>query len=153
MRLSREVQEEIFDHAREDYPAECCGIVTEGGNDTFRVYRCDNIQDRLHGKDPETHPRSSRTAYRMDDLQVHRILAETEAAGGGLMAFYHSHIDCEAYFSEEDRDAATFFGEPAYPGVIYLVVSVTDREVRGQKGFQWEEGEGGFVEVALEVEK
>ncbi len=142
VRLDRESWEQIFAHAREDYPAECCGIVTEHDNGRYRVHRCDNIQDRLHQRDPEAHPRTSRTAYRMDDMQVHRILRETEEAAGRVVAFYHSHIDCDAYFSEEDRNAAMFLGEPAYPGVVYLVVSVVDGEVRGQKGFGWDEGAG-----------
>ena len=116
--------------------------MTEHDNGHYRVHRCDNIQDRLHQRDPKAHPRTSRTAYRMDDMQVSRILRETEKAGGRAVAFYHSHIDCDAYFSEEDRNAAMFLGEPAYPGVVYLVVSVVDGEVRGQKGFGWDEGEG-----------
>ncbi len=151
MRLDPEIWERIFEHAGEDYPAECCGIVTRAENGHCRVHRCDNIQDRLHKSDPEAHPRTSKTAYRMDDMQVHRILTETEKAGGQLTAFYHSHIDCGAYFSEEDRNAAMFLGEPTYPGVVYLVVSVVDGQVREQKGFGWDEGERGFVETPLEI--
>lgn len=147
--MNEAVWDQIFDHAKVDYPAECCGIVISDGNGDFVVHRCENIQDKLHAKDPETHPRTARTAYRMDDMQVHKILSQTEQAGGNLVAFYHSHIDCDAYFSQEDRDAATFFGEPTYPGVIYPVVSVVDGDVQGKKVFQWEEGEKGFVEIRV----
>ena len=144
------VWQQIFAHARADYPAECCGIVTEDGNGCSAAHRCENIQDKLHERDPETHTRTSRTAYRMDDMQVLRIQTEVERAGGRLVAFYHSHIDCEAYFSDEDKDAATFFGEPTYPGVVYPVVSVVDGEVQGKKVFEWDDGNAGFVEVPLE---
>ena len=147
--MTEAVWDQIFDHAKVDYPAECCGIVTSNHNGGFAVHRCENIQDRLHEKDPGTHPRTARTAYRMDDMQVHKILSQTEQTGGNLVAFYHSHIDCNAYFSQEDRDAATFFGEPTYPGVIYPVVSVIDRDVQGKKVFQSEEGEKGFVEIRV----
>ena len=124
-------------------------MVTEDAPGTELAHPCENIQNRLHGTDPGTHPRTARTAYRMDDLQVIRILDETEKAGGKMTAIYHSHIDCDAYFSEEDQLAATFFGEPAYPGVSYLVVSVIDREIRAKKAFAWDTDDGHFVEAPL----
>ena len=85
----------------------------------------------------------------MDDLQVMRILDETEKAGGRMTAIYHSHIDCDAYFSEEDQAAAILDGEPAYPGVVYLVVSVVEGEIRNKKAFDWDSSENLFVEVPL----
>ena len=148
--LAPEVWDDIFDHSRQDYPAECCGIVTEDGSGTHRVHRCDNIQDRLHSIDPETHPRTPREAYRMDDLQVHRIVTQAEEESGRVVAFYHSHIDCDAYFSEEDRMAATPFGQPAFPEVTYLVVSVVEGELRGKKAFRWDDGGKCFAEVELQ---
>ncbi len=152
MRLDRQTWEEIAVHARQEYPAECCGIVAEDDSGQFQVHPCENIQDKLHEKDPQTHPRTSREAYRMDDLQVHRIVSQTEKVGGRLMAFYHSHIDCDAYFSEEDHRAAMFMDEPAYPGVVYIVVSVVNGEMRGEKGFHWDRDAGAFVEMPLEIE-
>jgi proteasome lid subunit RPN8/RPN11 len=85
----------------------------------------------------------------MDDLQVQGILTDTEAGGGRLAGFYHSHIDCDAYFSEEDRTAALFMDEPTYPGVVHIVVSIVEGEVRGWRGFLWDDGEREFVEVSI----
>jgi len=149
--LAIEIWDEIFDHSKRDYPAECCGIVTEDGGGIHRVHWCDNIQDQLHSTDPEAHPRTSREAYRMDNLQVHRIVTEAEGAGGRVVAFYHSHIDCDAYFSKEDRMAATPFGQPAFPEVTYLVVSVVEGELKGKKAFRWDEEEEIFAEVDLQL--
>ncbi len=148
--MDRAVWKQIYEHARKDYPAECCGIVAAGTDGDYQVYRCGNIQDRLHARNPEEHPRTSKNAYRMDDLEVHRIFAETESAGGRVVAFYHSHIDCGAYFSEEDRQAAMFMDEPAFPDVVYLVVSVVDAAVRGAAGFEWDGRTKTFAEKALE---
>ncbi len=136
-------------HAVKDYPDECCGVVTENASGASVAHACENIQNRLHEQDPETHPRTARTAYRINDLQVARILDDTEKAGGKMTAIYHSHIDCDAYFSEEDQLAATFFDEPAYPGVAYLVVSVVEGGLRGRKAFEWDASAGLYVEVAL----
>ena len=149
--LSRSTVEEIHTHCQDDYPAECCGIIASGAGG-HSVHRCRNIQDELHKRDPETHSRTARTAYRMDDLEVARILQQVEAEGGGLAAFYHSHIDCDAYFSEEDKAAAMFLDEPAYPGVSYIVVSVIDGEVRGHAAFRWVPQARAFDGVALRVE-
>ena len=76
-------------------------------------------------------------------------LSEAEKADGRMVAIYHSHIDVDAYFSEEDHNAATFFGEPTYPGVVYPVISVKDGQVDrgGEKIFRWDDSSLKFKEV------
>lgn len=137
----------IDSHAREAYPSECCGIVTQGTDGGYRVHRCENIQDKLHAADPQAHPRTAKTAYRMNDMQVMRIQTETEKVGGRMAAIYHSHIDVDAYFSEEDHQAAMFFGAPAYPGVVYPVISVVNGQVENRKIFSWSEAAATFEEL------
>lgn len=146
LHLSRGIKSKMFDHARDDYPSECCGILTKQGKEFYSVHRCQNVQDKFHEKDPKNHPRTSKEAYRMNDMEVLRIQKEIEEVGGRLVAFYHSHVDCGAYFSKEDQKAA-ILGEPAYPGVIYLVISSIKQVIRG---FQWEEKKRCFEEIALE---
>ena len=138
-------------HALSDYPDECCGLVLRDAGDGASVVPCENIQDKLHARDPEEHPRTARTAYRMDDLQVAKTLQAAEEAGGGLFAIYHSHIDCDAYFSDEDQAAAQFFGEPAYPGVSYLVISVVKEKIENRKAFCWSDDSSQFEEVPLSI--
>lgn len=151
VRVEETVWTAIDQHAAEAYPDECCGLVTVDGDGHEAAHPCENIQNKLHEQDPDTHPRTARTAYRMDDLQVTRIIADTEGVGGRLNAIYHSHVDCGAYFSEEDQDAAMFFGELAYPGVVYLVVSVYGDSVKNRKAFAWSEGAKCFEEVPIET--
>ena len=63
--LEKEQLDEIHRHALEEYPNECCGIVVgdPGHNDDNVVHRCENIQNKLHEKDPENFTRDARTAY------------------------------------------------------------------------------------------
>ena len=68
--FDKAIWDAMFVHAQREYPAECCGIVTEDASGVQVIHPCENIQDKLHAADPETHPRTSRTAYRMDDMQV-----------------------------------------------------------------------------------
>ena len=67
------------------------------------------------------------------------------------MGFYHSHIDCEAYFSAEDKERAVVWDEPAYADAVYLVLSVYERQVKAYKCFAWDETGRDFAEVDLAV--
>ena len=149
MEVSEKAWKEVEAHAVKEYADECCGLVVVTGDGSTVVHACENIQNKLHEKDPVEHPRTAKTAYRMDDLQVSKILTATEETGGRLQAIYHSHIDCDAYFSGEDQNAAQFFGEPAYPGVTYLVVSVVEGRIENRKAFDWNEETRQFEEVPL----
>ncbi len=134
--------------ALKEYPYECCGIVTmEGNNQTVHI--CLNIQNSLHREDPERYPRDARTAYTIDRDEVDRIYSEEKKKGEEIIAFYHSHIDCEAYFSETDKDAQTVFGEPEFPDAVHLIVSVMGGDIRGMKCYKWDRGKENFVSLQL----
>lgn len=136
MRLTQETVAAMRRQAIAEYPSECCGIVT-GTAARQHVHPCRNRQDELHARDPERHPRTSREAYDIDRNEMERIFAEAAAAGEQVVALYHSHIDCDAYFSRMDREVQTVFGEPEFPEAMQVVVSVQQGEVREIKGFRW----------------
>ena len=138
--LEKEQLDQIHLHAVEEYPYECCGIVV-GNLDDNRdnvVYRCENIQNKLHEKDPENFTRDARTAYNISALKLQKLLSEASSKGWVFKVLYHSHPEHDAYFSEEDTRMALFDGEtPIYPGTQYLVVSVYSEIVRDQALFGW----------------
>jgi proteasome lid subunit RPN8/RPN11 len=136
--------------AAADYPEETCGLVF-GEGDRLEVVALPNIQNELHRLDPETHPRNARTAYVFDPGALAEAISKHEAAGKPLRAIYHSHPDHDAYFSETDRREAAppEWGEPTYPGVVYLVFSVYDRKLRAVAGFAWSESRKGFTELKV----
>jgi glutamate-1-semialdehyde 2,1-aminomutase len=126
---------EIKRHAVREYPNECCGVVVVRG-DERRLVACRNIQDEKHAADPARFSRDARTAYFMDpaDLaRVHRL----EREGFHLAVVYHSHPNAGAYFSETDRQQALMDGEPTYPEVTYLVVSVVGAAVEAAAAYRW----------------
>ena len=149
MRLSQAAVDEMFAHARETHPAECCGAVVEiGGRDVVR--RFTNIQDRLHREDPAATPRGAETAYTPEPRELYAVLRESEQPGARLKVFYHSHTRVGSYFSGEDRARAMFGDEPAYPDVVYVVVS--DSRTPGEaRAFRWDDSRGDFVEEPIEV--
>jgi len=129
--------EAISRQAVAEYPSECCGIVT-GNASSQRVHPCRNRQNELHTKDPEAHPRTSREAYDIDRNEMESIFADAAAKGEQVVCFYHSHIDCGAYFSQMDKDVLTVFGEPELPEAVHVVVSVQDRQVKEINGYRWD---------------
>jgi proteasome lid subunit RPN8/RPN11 len=146
--LSSAAWNEISRHAEETFPEECCGVIlaASGGDE---VRRLKNIQNQLHALDPVTYPRTAEIAYAMNPMELETIIEQGRRAGAGLKAFYHSHPDCEAYFSEEDKAFACPFGEPTYPDTAQIVISVYDRKVRRIAVFAWSEAKSDFVETAL----
>ena len=138
--------EDISHHARQAFPEECCGVIFSNG-DTERVQGLSNIQNKLHALDPITYPRTAVIAYAMDPKELEQAMG---AAGGAkLKAFYHSHPNHDAYFSDEDKAFACPFGEPTFPGAGQIVVSVYDGAVRRICAYAWSDSAGDFVEVAV----
>ena len=148
MRLTQEAIDAIVKQAIAEYPSECCDMVT-GANVVLRVHALVNIQDRLHAEDPGTHPRTSREAYAVDRNEVERIISEATNRNESILAFYHSHIDCGAYFSAMDKEAQTVFGEPEFPDAVHVVVSVQRGALHDIKGYLWDGRKKDFVEVTV----
>lgn len=147
MKLNKDTKEKIYNHALQEYPDECCGIVT-GDSDMQRVHLCENIQDRLHTEDPGRYQRDARTAYIIERSRFDDILSHAKENGEEIIAFYHSHPEHEAYFSEEDFAAQTVFGEPEFPDVLHVVVSVMNDKIHDMKCYKWD----GSVQVFIAVE-
>ena len=138
----------ISNQAIAEYPSECCGIVT-GTASSQRVHPCRNRQDELHAKDPVQHPRTSREAYDIDRNEMERIFSDAAAKGEQVVCFYHSHIDCGAYFSDMDKEVLTVFGEPEFPEAAHVVVSVQNRLVQELWGYVWNGEKRDFVRRAV----
>lgn len=140
---------EMGRHAVATYPDECCGLVIGHGDGTLSVCQIRNIQDEMHAKDPERYPRTARTAYAGHPGDLRDALQMSEAEGNRLAAFYHSHPDHDAYFSDEDVAQATPFGEPSYPDALQIVISVYAGAVAGVKAFRWSGATETFEETEI----
>jgi proteasome lid subunit RPN8/RPN11 len=122
---------EIYRHAVEAYPDECCGFVRASG----QVHRAVNNQDALHAEDPVRWPQSARTAYSLapDDLYA---LGMSLFAADPAIVVYHSHPNAGAYFSPKDAADALHDGRPIY-AVDYLVIDVRRAGPKGAKLFRF----------------
>jgi proteasome lid subunit RPN8/RPN11 len=152
LRIPPAVEAAIREHAAATYPEECCGMIVEE-NGRLEARRVANVQNQRHAEDPEHYPRTAKTAYSMGADAVPLLLA-ADRGTLRLHAFYHSHPEHEAYFSDEDKlSALGGWDEPNYPQAGQIVVSVRDGTARYAKAFAWDEAKRDFVEVALIVDQ
>ena len=93
--IEKQAWEAMVAHAEKLFPKECCGAmlgVVDGGNKKVRVaVPLENSYDGAQ---------AARYEIRPEDL----LAAEREARGRGmdLVGIFHSHPDCDAYFSATD---------------------------------------------------
>ena len=150
--LAPQVLEEIYAHARETYPEECCGFLIGPSDSAFieEVCRCVNEQNRYHALDPERFPRTARIAYYLGGKDL-RFLMQSIETPRPVKIIYHSHIDVGSYFSAEDIRAALGrepddTAEPLYP-VDHIVIDAQATHIGGAKLFRWDRSQRAFVQV------
>jgi proteasome lid subunit RPN8/RPN11 len=101
------VLEAVVEHARLEFPNECCGLLAGRGTRVERLYRGSNID-----RSPYT--------YRLDPQEQLRFFKAIDAEGLELLGIYHSHTQSAAYPSK--TDVARAF----YPDAVYVIVSLRD---------------------------
>ena len=141
----------IFEESERGWPEEVCGFVVglaqNGKREAIEVIPCQNIQNLLHQKDPERYPRNAKTAYTIDPKEMNRIQKEAVEKGFEILSIFHSHPEHGVYFSDEDKGMAAPFGEPLFPNLSYLVVSVYGKKVKNASEFFWDGKD--FVEMKI----
>jgi proteasome lid subunit RPN8/RPN11 len=114
MELAPEHIDEIVAHAREEAPAECCGLLAGRDGRTERVFRMVNAAH-------------SPLRFEVDPLEVMRTLETIDDAGLEVTALYHSHTRTAPYPSQTDVTYAE-----AWRGTPWIIVGLAngDAEVR-----------------------
>ncbi len=145
--IPKEILDEMYKHAEGTYPGECCGFLLgeKGKNEINAIRPLKNVYDEYHAKDPKSYPRTSKTAYLIEPIEILKLQKESRSLNSELKVIYHSHIDVGAYFSEEDKRVATIDGEPLFPGVFYIVISNRNGRSDGAALFVWDESKRDFI--------
>jgi proteasome lid subunit RPN8/RPN11 len=131
MRIPRSIYDEMLEHAREEEPNECCGIL--GGKDgaATTLYRATNAEH-------------SPLRYTLDPNDLFRIsMQEIPEHDEEMLAIYHSHTASPAYPSQTDINLAT------YPDAVYLILSLAEEE-EPVRGFRIADGEVSEVDVTVQ---
>jgi proteasome lid subunit RPN8/RPN11 len=112
MNISRALLDDVIAHAREEYDAECCGMIayapSEPGGEPVatRVHRARNVF-------------ASRKRFEIDGKEVLRTIDEFEDADAELGAIYHSHTHTAPYPSQTDINFAA-----SWPGLEWVIVGL-----------------------------
>jgi proteasome lid subunit RPN8/RPN11 len=120
------VLNEMWAHARETFPEECCGLVSGDDQVRFRrLHRCRNEMTRMNEQDPVRHPVDGEQAFHMNPLDQKAAIEEARARGEWVTAVYHSHPVQGVYFSMLDQEHAAEFQDDAdFRDAAHIVVSV-----------------------------
>ena len=148
MKIPEDILSEVYRHARDEFPNECCGWLTapREGDQVDRVRRAVNAYQ------PASHPtapdRTAETAYVIDGADLLELNDSLDGPEPPRV-IYHSHPNGRAYFSETDRRVATDpWGDgPVYP-VQQFVVGLDSERVVEARLFDWDEAEKGYSEIA-----
>ena len=117
IKIPSSIHKEMVEHARTDFPLECCGILGGKGDDISQIYRMTNTD-------------SSRVSYLMDPKEQIMVFKEMRNLGLELKAIYHSHPNHPAYPSMTDVNLAY------YPEAVYIIISIKDNGDHEMRGFR-----------------
>ena len=131
MRIAQALYDEMIEHARQEAPNECCGMVAARDGEAVQVYRAVNAA-------------ASPLRYEIDGAEQYRIQMEIDDADLELGAIYHSHTRTEPYPSQTDINLAF------YPEALYLIVGVADPQAPQLRGFSIRDGQVSEVELVVE---
>ena len=109
IRLTRAHVDEMYAHAREACPAECCGLIGgETGGAAQTIYRLRNV-----ARDPLV-------AYEAAPEELFAVQREMRERGEMLLGIYHSHPRSPEPTPSE-RDVRLAF----YPSAIYFIIGLS----------------------------
>ena len=129
MEISRELYDEIVDHARAEAPKECCGMVAWRDGTAVTVYRATNAA-------------ASPLRYEIEGAEQYRIQMQIYDSGLDLGAIYHSHTRTEPSPSQTDINLAF------YPDAVYLIVGLAGAEPE-MRGFTIRDGQVAPAELTV----
>jgi proteasome lid subunit RPN8/RPN11 len=117
-----------------------------------RAVSLENLANKYHRADPEGHPRTGREYFKINGVKFERAIAEAAQAARAVKVFFHSHLDCGAYFSQEDAASMTMDGQasPMY-ALAYLVTAVDLGKVTAHKLFIFDAASRTFQESEFSI--
>ncbi|MCC6545201.1 MAG: M67 family metallopeptidase [Nitrospirae bacterium] len=107
LKVPSNISSAMLEHAKTDFPLECCGILGGKGDEATHIYRMRNID-------------KSKVTYLMDPAEQMKVFKEMRSLGIELKAIYHSHPNHPALPSRTDVELAY------YPEAVYIIISIND---------------------------
>jgi proteasome lid subunit RPN8/RPN11 len=153
LKLNHAQIEAIRQHAAQDYPSECCGVMLGKANGVCKqvdeIVPLENLRNDparaqlfLPVDDPARE--TERNRFLLDPLDQLRVEKDARARGLEVLGYYHSHPDHPARPSTYDR-------ERAWPWYSYVIVSVERGSAKDLTSWVLAEEGGNFWSEQIEV--
>lgn len=117
VRIPKSIYQRMIEHARREWPQECCGILSGKEKTVQKAYEFQNIEE-------------SSIRYSMPPREQLKVFEEMEKESMEMIAIYHSHPHTIPFPSETDVRLAF------YPDVTSIIISLKEEESPMVKGFQ-----------------
>lgn len=157
LRIKRSALEVIERAGEQAYSRdeEACGYL-EGplsdGTLCETAVELENLANKYHEVDPEGHPRTGREYFKINGRKFEKAISAATENARAVKVFFHSHLDCGAYFSKEDAASMTMGGEsgPTFQ-LAYFVTAVDEGKVTDHKLFIYNEATRAFDESPFTI--
>lgn len=116
LEIDRGFFDEMAGHGLAGFPNEACGLLAGKEGRPVKFF-------------PMANGDVSAVTYTIDPGELLSVTNEIDDEGWDLLAIFHTHTHSEAYPSRTDREKAFWLDgqELAFPGVRYLIMSLSDR--------------------------
>jgi proteasome lid subunit RPN8/RPN11/molybdopterin converting factor small subunit len=127
--IARDVVDGMVEHARREYPNECCGMLAGQNGGATILHAMTNVE-------------ASPVVYRMDPREQLEFYNRLDRDGLEEVAAYHSHTHSPAYPSQTDVRLAHGY-------MTYVIVSLQDQASPSVRAFRIDEGNVRELEVIV----
>ena len=117
LRIPKTIYQKMVDHAKREWPLECCGILSGKEKTVQKAFELKNAEE-------------SPVLYSMSPQEQMKVFEEMEKESMEMIAIYHSHPKTIPFPSETDVKL-TF-----YPDVPSIIISLQEKENPVMKAFQ-----------------
>lgn len=132
--LRRSDYQAMIEHALEDAPIECCGIVARRDGVSVSVHRATNVE-------------ASPYRFSIDPREYLRVERSLDAEDAEVAGFYHSHTGTDPVPSPTDIRAMT--GAGFAPPFVHILIGVADRDNPELRVWHIENGEKSECQYEL----
>ena len=117
LRIPKVIYQEMVDHAKREWPLECCGILSGKEKTVQKAFELKNTEE-------------SPVLYSMSPQEQIKVFEEMEKESMEMIAIYHSHPRTIPFPSETDVKLSF------YPDISSVIISLKEKENPVMKAFQ-----------------
>jgi [CysO sulfur-carrier protein]-S-L-cysteine hydrolase len=117
LRIPQMIYHEMVDHAKREWPLECCGILSRRDKTVEKSFELQNTE-------------RSPVLYSISPQEQMKVFEEMEKESMEMIAIYHSHPKTIAFPSETDV-RLTFYSD-----ISSVIISLKEQETPVVKAFQ-----------------